>query len=157
MCRKGTDNRLLFDRGIAGINHGALNYCSNRAGINDDSAWVEEDDEMGGLGILESLANNDDNELYSGVDTGGIAGFSDGVISRCTNTGTVGYEHTGYNIGGIAGRQSGIVSLSTNNGTVYGRKDVGGIVGQMEPFIEIDEAESLRNAIDKLHDIIERR
>lgn len=153
---KGRITGYYSTGGIAGINHGALNYCSNRAGINDDSAWVEEDDEMGGLGILESLANNDDNELYSGVDTGGIAGFSDGVISRCTNTGTVGYEHTGYNIGGIAGRQSGIVSLSTNNGTVYGRKDVGGIVGQMEPFIEIDEAESLRNAIDKLHDIIEK-
>lgn len=153
---KGRITGYYSTGGIAGINHGALNYCSNRAGINDDSAWVEEDDEMGGLGILESLTNNDDNQLYSGVDTGGIAGFSDGVISRCTNTGTVGYEHTGYNIGGIAGRQSGIVSLSTNNGTVYGRKDVGGIVGQMEPFIEIDEAESLRNAIDKLHDIIEK-
>ena len=153
---KGRITGYYSTGGIAGINHGALNYCSNRAGINDNSAWVEEDDEMGGLGILESLANNDDNELYSGVDTGGIAGFSDGVISRCTNSGTVGYEHTGYNIGGIAGRQSGIVSLSTNNGTVYGRKDVGGIVGQMEPFIEIDEAESLRNAIDKLHDVIEK-
>ncbi len=143
--------------GVAGINHGALNYCTNRAGINDDSAWVEEDDEMGiGMGILQSLTSNDDNELHSGVDTGGIAGFSDGMISRCTNAGTVGYEHTGYNIGGIAGRQSGIVSLSTNNGTVYGRKDVGGIVGQMEPFIEINEAESLRNAINKLHDVIEK-
>ncbi|MDE7323025.1 MAG: hypothetical protein K2N73_09940 [Lachnospiraceae bacterium] len=153
---KGRITGYYSTGGIVGINHGALNYCSNRAGINDDSAWVEEDDEMGGLGILESLTNNDDNELYSGVDTGGVAGFSDGVISRCTNSGTVGYEHTGYNIGGIAGRQSGIVSLSTNNGTVYGRKDVGGIVGQMEPFIEIDEAESLRNAIDRLHDIIEK-
>lgn len=82
---KGRITGYYSTGGIAGINHGALNYCSNRAGINDDSAWVEEDDEMGGLGIFESLANNDDNELYSGVDTGGIAGFSDGVISRCTN------------------------------------------------------------------------
>lgn len=143
--------------GIAGINHGTLNYCSNRAGINDDSAWVEEDDEMGtGMGIIESLTTNDDNELYSGVDTGGIAGFSDGAITRCTNSGTVGYEHTGYNIGGIAGRQSGVVSLCTNNGTVYGRKDIGGIVGQMEPFIEIHEAESIRKAVDKLHDLIDK-
>lgn len=154
---KGRITGYYSTGGIVGINHGALNYCTNRAGINDDSAWVELDDEMGtGMGILESLTANDDNELYSGVDTGGIAGFSDGVISRCTNSGTVGYEHTGYNIGGIAGRQSGVVSLSTNNGIVYGRKDIGGIVGQMEPFIEIDEAESLRNAINKLHDIIEK-
>lgn len=140
--------------GIAGINHGTLNNCTNRAGINDDSAWVEEDDEMGG--ILQSLASDDNNEIYSGVDTGGITGYSDGVISGCANRGTVGYEHTGYNIGGIAGRQSGIVSLSTNYGTVYGRKDVGGIVGQMEPFIEINEAESLRDAVNKLHDLIDK-
>ncbi len=153
---KGRITGYYSTGGITGINHGAVNYCTNRAGINDNSAWVWEDDEMGGLGIFDSLVSNDDVELYSGVDTGGIAGFSDGIISRCTNEGTVGYEHTGYNIGGIAGRQSGIISLCVNNGTVYGRKDIGGIAGQMEPFIEIDEAESLRNAINKLHDLIEK-
>lgn len=154
---KGRITGYYSTGGIAGINHGTLNYCSNRAGINDNSEWVEEDDEMGtGAGILESLTGGDDSELYSGVDTGGVAGFSDGVIVRCTNSGTVGYEHTGYNIGGIVGRQSGVVSLSTNNGTVYGRKDIGGIVGQMEPFIEINEAESLRDAVDKLHDLIDK-
>lgn len=153
---KGRITGYYSTGGIAGINHGVINYCTNRAGINDDSAWVEEDDEMGGMEIIKNLTADDESELYSGVDTGGITGFSDGVISRCTNSGTVGYEHTGYNIGGIAGRQSGIVSLSTNNGIVYGRKDVGGIVGQMEPFIEVDEAESLRDAINKLHDAIEK-
>ena len=154
---KGRITGYYSTGGIAGINHGTLNYCSNRAGINDNSEWVEEDDEMGtGAGILGSLTGGDYSELYSGVDTGGIAGFSDGVIVRCTNSGTVGYEHTGYNIGGIVGRQSGVVSLSTNNGTVYGRKDIGGIVGQMEPFIEINEAESLRDAVDKLHDLIDK-
>ena len=154
---KGRITGYYSTGGIAGINHGTLNYCSNRAGINDNSEWVEEDDEMGtGAGILESLTGGDDSELYSGVDTGGIAGFSDGVVVRCTNSGTVGYEHTGYNIGGIVGRQSGVVSLSTNNGAVYGRKDIGGIVGQMEPFIEINEAESLRDAVDKLHDLIDK-
>ncbi|MDE7417300.1 MAG: hypothetical protein K2N44_13540 [Lachnospiraceae bacterium] len=154
---KGRVTGYYSTGGIVGINHGTLNYCSNRAGINDNSAWVEEDDEMGsGMGILESLTDDEDSELYSGVDTGGIAGFSDGLIIRCTNSGTVGYEHTGYNIGGIAGRQSGIVSLSTNNGTVYGRKDIGGIVGQMEPFIEINEAESIRAAVDRLHELIDK-
>ena len=154
---KGRITGYYSTGGIVGINHGVLNYCTNRAGINDNSAWVAQDDEMGtGMGIIESFATNEESELYSGVDTGGITGFSDGVISRCTNYGTVGYEHTGYNIGGIAGRQSGIVSLSTNQGTVYGRKDIGGIVGQMEPYIEINEAESLRNAINKLHDLIDK-
>ncbi len=154
---KGRITGYYSTGGVVGINHGALNYCTNRAGINDDSAWVAQDDEMGtGLGIIESLTAYEDSELYSGVDTGGIAGFSDGIISRCTNHGTVGYEHTGYNIGGIAGRQSGIILLSANQGTVYGRKDIGGIVGQMEPYIEINEAESLRNAINKLHDLVEK-
>ena len=82
------------------------------------------------------------------------AGYSDGILTGCKNYGTIGYEHTGYNIGGIAGRQCGILSLCENQGTVYGRKDIGGIVGQMEPYIEVNEAESLRNAVNKLHDLI---
>lgn len=142
--------------GIVGINHGVINNCTNRAGINDNTEWVEEDDELG-TGIFFSISVTDEEtQVYSGVDAGGIAGYSDGVLSRCSNAGIVGYEHTGYNIGGIVGRQSGVVSLCTNNGEVYGRKDVGGIVGQMEPFIEINEAESLRNAINKLHDVIDK-
>ncbi len=142
--------------GIAGTNHGVITGCTNRAGINDDSEWVEEDDEMG-AGIFFSITVSEtDTELYSGVDTGGVAGYSDGLISECTNFGKVGYEHTGYNIGGIAGRQAGIVSLCTNNGGVYGRKDVGGIVGQMEPYIEVNEAESLRDAVNRLHTLINK-
>ena len=142
--------------GIVGSNHGVITFCNNYSGINDNSAWVEEDDEMG-TGLFFSFQTTEDEvELYSGVDTGGIAGYSDGLIERCNNYGIVGYEHTGYNIGGIAGRQSGIVQLCTNNGEVYGRKDVGGIVGQMEPDIEIDEAQSLRNAVNKLHDLINK-
>ncbi|MCH5340997.1 MAG: methyl-accepting chemotaxis protein [Acetatifactor sp.] len=142
--------------GIVGTNHGTVSWCYNHSGINDDSNWVEEDDEMGS-GLLLGINSSDSNvEFYSGVDTGGIAGYSDGTISNCFNYGKVGYEHTGYNIGGIVGRQAGVVSLCVNTGEVYGRKDVGGIVGQMEPYIEVDEAESLRNAVNKLHDLIGR-
>ena len=140
--------------GIVGVNHGSVSWCYNNSGINDDSEWVEEDDEMGS-GLLLGINNSDsDVEFYSGVDTGGIAGYSDGTISNCFNYGKVGYEHTGYNIGGIVGRQAGVVSFCVNTGEVYGRKDVGGIVGQMEPYIEVDEAESLRNAVNKLHNLI---
>lgn len=142
--------------GIAGTNHGTISFCSNYSNINDDSEWVVEDDAMD-TGLISSLTEDDDElTLYSGVDTGGITGYSDGLVSRCSNYGRVGYEHTGYNIGGIAGRQTGMVSLCTNYGEVYGRKDVGGIVGQMEPYIEVNEAESLKNAVDKLHDLIEK-
>ena len=142
--------------GIVGSNHGIITFCNNHSGINDNSDWVTEDDEMG-TGLFFSLqASEDEVEIYSGVDTGGIAGYSDGLIEYCNNDGIVGYEHTGYNIGGIAGRQTGTILLCTNNGKVYGRKDVGGIVGQMEPDIEVDEAQSLRNAVNKLHDLIEK-
>ncbi len=142
--------------GIVGSNHGLVAFCSNSAGINDNSDWVEEDDEQG-TGLFFSFQRSEDEiDLYSGVDTGGIAGYSDGDIECCDNSGTIGYEHTGYNIGGIAGRQAGLLRLCTNNGKIYGRKDVGGIVGQMEPDIEVDEAQSLRNAVNKLHDLIEK-
>lgn len=152
---RGRVTGFYMTGGIAGLNHGTVTYCANEAGINDDSQWVMEDDEMGG-GLLQGLGSSDrDVEIYSGVDTGGIAGYSDGAISRCTNNGRVGYEHSGYNIGGIAGRQAGVVALCTNSGEVYGRKDVGGIVGQMEPYIEVDEAESLRNAVNKLHSLVD--
>lgn len=142
--------------GIVGINHGEIASCTNRVCVNNDTEWVEEDDEMG-MGLFLSISLNDsETEFFSGVDTGGIAGHSDGMITGCINYGKIGYEHTGYNIGGIAGRQSGVLSSCRNYGTVYGRKDVGGIVGQMEPYIEVDEAASLIHAVNKLHDLIEK-
>lgn len=141
--------------GIVGANHGTVAYCDNYLNINDDSAWVKESDQLS-EDLLDTSVESRDIELFSGVDTGGIAGYSDGTIARCANYGTIGYEHIGYNTGGIAGRQNGIVSLCTNQGNVYGRKDIGGIVGQMEPHVEVDEAQSLRNAVNKLHDLIGR-
>lgn len=142
--------------GIVGINHGEITTCTNRVCVNNDTEWVEEDDEMG-MGLFLSISLNDsETEFFSGVDTGGIAGHSDGMITGCINYGKIGYEHTGYNIGGIAGRQSGVVSSCRNYGTIYGRKDVGGIVGQMEPYIEVDEAASLIHAVNKLHDLMEK-
>lgn len=54
----------------------------------------------------------------------------------------MGYEHVGYNVGGIVGRSSGQVDLCTNSGSVCGRKDVGGIIGQMEPYIQMELSQS---------------
>ena len=71
--------------------------------------------------------------MPAGTDIGGIAGFSNGVIQSCKNVGNVGYEHMGYNVGGIVGRQSGYLDGCKNTGIVNGRKDVGGIAGQLEP------------------------
>lgn len=143
-----------FDRagGIVGGNYGTIRNCTNKAGINSDSSWLEEEDEAGLAWLLEDI---EERKLISGTDIGGIAGYSKGLLINCNNEGVVGYEHNGYNIGGIAGRQSGQVIFCNNNGSVYGRKDVGGIVGQMEPYISVEEAESLSEAVQRLHDLVD--
>lgn len=88
-------------------------------------------------------------------DMGGIAGASSGIITDCVNQGTIGFDHTGYNVGGIAGRQSGKILNCTNEGAVYGRKDVGGIVGQAEPYIESeylqDRVDSVQNSVKAIN------
>lgn len=75
------------------------------------------------------------------------------MIQSCTNTGSVGYEHMGYNVGGIAGRQSGYLDGCRNTGTVQGRKDVGGIAGQLEPQVTLRYNEDL---LDQLWGKLER-
>ncbi len=96
-------------------------------------------------------------------DTGGIAGYSTGIVQSCTNSGSVGYPHVGYNVGGVAGRQNGYMASCINHGTVQGRKDVGGIVGQMAPDITLqtsgasldtlkDDLNSLQSQVDRMLD-----
>ncbi len=144
-----------YDRagGIAGANYGAIRNCTNKAGINSDSSWLEEEDEAGLQWLLEDVRER---KLISGTDIGGIAGYSRGIIINCSNSGVVGYDHNGYNIGGIAGRQSGQILFCNNEGRIYGRKDVGGIVGQMEPYISVEEAESISEAVQRLHDLVDK-
>ena len=144
-----------YDRagGITGANYGVIRNCQNRAGVNSDSSWLEEKDEAGLEWLLEDVSER---KLVSGTDIGGIAGYSKGLIVNCSNIGVVGYEHNGYNIGGIVGRQSGQVKSCNNTGNVYGRKDVGGIAGQMEPYISVEEAESISEAVGRLHDLVDK-
>lgn len=110
--------------GIAGHNEGLIDHCTN-----------------------ESEINTDGNDAAS--DTGGITGINHGTIQFCLNTSTVGYSHTGYNTGGIAGRQDGTILSSTNRGTILGRKDVGGIVGQFEPYTVLSYGESPMDQLDE--------
>lgn len=144
--------------GIAGTNNGVITNCENSGSVNT----VYKDETL-------SDVNPDDISLEtaSGVeetigksDVGGIAGYSTGMIQRCENKGTVGYQHIGYNIGGIVGRQYGTLSSCKNFGTIYGRKDVGGIAGQMEPYRSIefseDTAKRLENETDTLSDNIDK-
>lgn len=140
-----------FTGGIAGKNYGILQNCMNKGSVNNTKEWVTEDDEKSPDLITSLRDDSSDVKLQSGTDTGGIAGMSKGFIRSCTNTGTVGYEHVGYNIGGIAGRQAGGVEDCINRGEVLGRKDIGGIVGQMEPYIAITDENSVKNSVDVLH------
>lgn len=81
------------------------------------------------------------------------------MILTSVNTGTVGYEHIGYNVGGIVGRTDGLVSGCVNQGHVLGRKDVGGIAGQAEPYRELDLSKDtikrLRSELDVLRGLVD--
>lgn len=133
--------------GIAGDNQGVINDCSSKSKINTDELSSSYDIggvDVGTLNIAQKVVDRN--------DMGGIAGSSTGIVSGCTNSGTVGYSHTGYNVGGIVGNQSGKVYNCTNEGSVYGRKDVGGIVGQAQPYIE---SEYLNDRVNELHDSVD--
>lgn len=111
--------------GVAGQNLGSLNDCENEGMINTDP----------------------DQEIPNNV--GGIAGLSRGNIRSCRNQGQIGYQHFGYNVGGIVGLHSGEIRDCHNTGFVQGRKDVGGVVGQLEPIHDLTYAPS---PIDVLND-----
>ncbi len=117
-----------FVGGIAGENFGVIRGCENNAQVN---TVVEQNSvELSDI-TLDSLTSSE--AAVVTTDIGGIAGTSSGVIRDCGNHGAVGYQHIGYNIGGVAGRQSGYIVDCVNKGEIHGRKEVGGIVGQMEP------------------------
>ena len=94
------------------------------------------------------------------TDIGGVAGYSSGIIQSCTNSGSVGYDHVGYNIGGIVGRQSGYLDGCANSGDILGRKDVGGVAGQLEPEVRLlyDQGQmgELLDALDGLGDLLDQ-
>lgn len=163
---KGEITGNHFTGGITGENFGNIVRCVNKAGINTSKTEVklsldDFDIEAYTSSLLDTESGSDKDEakkLGEVVDTGGIAGLSLGIIQHCTNEGTVGYEHVGYNVGGIAGRQSGYIVDCINRADVLGRKDVGGIVGQAEPYVTVDLTQDiayqLSENISKLHDII---
>ncbi len=120
---------LHFVGGICGSNMGVVRSCYNHGVVNTtpEQNTVEISDIT-----IESLTNSD--SAAASTDIGGIVGRSSGVVRSCENTGTIGYRQMGYNVGGIAGTQSGYLTDCVNRGDVSGRKEVGGIVGQMEPL-----------------------
>jgi hypothetical protein len=163
---EGFISGVHFTGGICGENMGNIANCRNEAMVNttntDTEITVDSMESLNKvLSLIKNGINKEDDEASSDVtvsDTGGIVGLSIGIVSRCINNGEIGYEHVGYNVGGIAGRQSGYLYSCSNNGKIKGRKDVGGIVGQAEPYIQVDLASDiayqLSEAIAQLHDTV---
>lgn len=141
--------------GVAGENHGTLTRCENSGSINTKDLEDNPKTDYTDLAQLNSMEN-----VAAYTDIGGIAGLSGGTIQSCVNGGAVGYEQIGYNIGGIAGRSSGWLDGCTNTGAVSGRKDVGGIVGQVEPEVmklfDSDFIDRLLAQLDALQDVLDR-
>lgn len=136
-CSSAADVTGVYNvGGIAGENLGTVERCSNTGNLN-----VEADQD-------------------TPTNVGGIAGLSRGTIRGCSNTGPVGYQHVGYNMGGIAGLQSGEISECTNTGPIQGRKDVGGIAGQFEPYTSLtygpSPSQQLADSMSGLFDQLDR-
>ncbi len=153
--------------GIVGENIGLVSNCTNNAEVNTSYEEkkrdiVNADTDVGA--IVENLKTtkeeNEEESILGHTDTGGIAGHSGGIIQGCTNNADVGYPHIGYNVGGIAGRQSGYMLGCENNGFIRGRKDIGGIVGQAEPYMLLDASSpafsSVNTELNNLNSMVER-
>lgn len=154
-----------FTGGIAGKNDGLITNSENSANVNTE--YVEKKNDMAELSadagaIIESYKNiteqNKDESVLGNSDTGGIVGYTSGTVKGCVNKGNIGYQHIGYNVGGIAGRQAGYMLGCENHGFIQGRKDVGGIVGQAEPYTVLktteNRIEDIKNELDKLHSMV---
>ena len=152
--------------GIAGKNEGLIISCTNNAFINteyEDEKKDLEDINTDADAFVETYkserSETEESSVLGHSDTGGIAGRTSGIVQGCTNKGTVGYPHIGYNVGGICGRQSGYLLGCRNYGIIQGRKDVGGIVGQMEPYILLSTSEtdmkSIRSELNLLRSMVD--
>lgn len=158
----GSVSANRYTGGIAGYNLGTLRACINSASVNTanvDPTLSLDDlsiDPASSLTDLVSVGAVESRNATS--DTGGVAGYSSGSLLSCINRGAVGYPHFGYNVGGGAGRSDGFVDFCSNYGMIYGRKDVGGIVGQMEPYLCLslrdDLIAKLRAELDKLNALV---
>ena len=134
--------------GIAGENQGLLQNCVNEGAVNTVSIIPESEPSF-------DIASISEDDFLNLSNIGGVAGENRGVVSDCRNEGAVGYKNVGYNVGGLAGKNYGLVRGGENRGSVLGRRDVGGIAGQLIPYTAWDfsdgKLDSLGDAISYLH------
>lgn len=160
----GTVDGEKFTGGVVGNNSGNIVQSINAASVNttnEEKKHSLEDIDLSTLTDVDSYTkkSSSSDETSSATDTGGIAGYSTGTIFSCENSGSIGYPHVGYNIGGIAGRSSGLIINCNNYGQLNGRKDIGGIAGQMEPYLVVninpDNMDELKDELEKLTNLID--
>ena len=147
---------FYYTGGICGRNYGTIKASVNYGSVDASSDWVTENDERQ-VDIISEITGDVSLVSYqTGVDIGGISGYSRGIVTESRNEGIVGYDRVGYNVGGICGRQAGVIFGCSNYGPVSGKKDVGGIVGQQEPYIEIDKTKSVSDSIARINALVNR-
>lgn len=139
--------------GITGENAGIVSACVNMGKINSEAITPQREARFD----LAVLSEEDSLDL---TDIGGIAGNNEGVISDCRNTGVVGYKNSGYNVGGIAGKSSGYLNACENTAVIYGRRDTGGIAGQLIPYLQWefsnDKLDALSGQLGSLNYLIHK-
>ena len=139
--------------GIAGVNRGLISGCVNSGAVNTSDITPSSESHFD----LASLTLDDFLDL---ANIGGIAGDNSGSILNCRSSGDVGYRYTGYNVGGVAGKSSGYVANCRSSGAVRGRRDAGGIVGQLTPYAAWDLSEGrlddLSNQIAGMNTLLSR-
>ena len=150
---KGSVHGSHFVGGIAGENLGAIDKCVNEAEVNTKS--VQNSVNLEDI-TIDNMINTE--SANTATDIGGIVGISSGIVRECINNGLVGYKNMGYNVGGIAGSQSGYLVDCVNNADIHGRKEVGGIVGHMEPNLVLefhtDGLQILKDQMGVLGDLV---
>lgn len=155
----GTVTGKSMTGGVVGKNLGVISSSENQSQVNTESVDPGLDLEDLDLSLSGDLFTLRSMETVNvATDTGGIAGYSTGLVLGCSNSGTVGYPHIGYNVGGIVGRSCGHVANCVNRGAVMGRKDVGGVAGQAEPDIILtltpDSLQQMQAELDRLNALV---
>jgi len=134
----GTITGKQYVGGVAGYTDGEITVCTNSGNVNSENVkeWQEY---VGGVAGYAGTNSEISNCASSGNITGkscagGVAGYTDGVIKLCSNTGnvnSVNMDGWQQNIGGVVGYagSNNTISNNSNSGDIHGSSAVGGIAG----------------------------
>ncbi len=139
--------------GVAGEKAGVVSRSDNTGKVNTEPI-VPQSEKHFDLALLS------EDDFLDLANIGGVVGNNTGVISACRNSGAVGYKNTAYNVGGVTGKTSGYVTGCENSASVNGRRDVGGIAGQLIPYVRWDftndKLEALSGQLGSLNYLIHK-